>query len=263
MKRWLSTFSGAKYDKPTERIVRYAPKFGVDEVLVYDDKWLEEHPFRQVNRWIFEHPGMPLPGGGHAKRGYGWYSWKPLIILETFERMTTGDVVLFVDADTYPIHDLSVIYQTASDEGAMLFRAQWHAHARWCKADAFVVMGQDSETYRGESVQAGVARFMAFKKGGWKERQFLYEWLTYAVNPLANTFDPSVLGSEREIFEEHRAEQAIFTNLAHRYGYRLYREACDAGEGHPQDRDLYPQLFQQENCTVMGAPAEGSRWRNV
>ncbi len=39
-KRILITFSGAAYDNTTEIIVRDAPRFGVDEVRVYDDLWL-------------------------------------------------------------------------------------------------------------------------------------------------------------------------------------------------------------------------------
>jgi hypothetical protein len=114
--------------------------------------------------------------------------------------------------------------------------------------------------------QAGVARFCAFKKGDYKARQLLWEWLTYAVNPVATTFDESALGPEHREFVEHRTEQAIMTNLCYRYGYPLHREADQSGEGWPDDRDLYPQLFVQvENLTRYAADSngKGSRWRNV
>jgi len=262
MKRWAITFSGAAYDIPTSRMVEATPRCGVDELLVYDDVWLEESDFKQTNKWLWEHPGMRLTDGSYIKRGARcWYAFKPLILLETFKRMSDGDVVLYMDGDTYPIRDLSIVYDIAARDGAMLFSAVWHRNAKWCKRDCFIAMGQDE--YWTKDQQAGVARYCAFKKGPWKPYQFLMEWLTYSVNLTATTFDPSKYGPECPEFEEHRTEQAIMTLLAHKHGYTLYREACQYGEPHYQHRDLYGQLFQVIDSTVMGAPAEGSRWRNV
>jgi hypothetical protein len=131
-------------------------------------------------------------------------------------------------------------------------------------------MGQDEEKYR--QTQAGVARFMVFQKGHWRTTQFLMEWLTYCVNPKSTTFDPSTILPEHEGFIEHRTEQAIMTNLAHKYGIKLWREACDAGQytvadgSHNNDRDYYGQLFQQINPhkeKVTADIGEGSKYRNV
>jgi hypothetical protein len=65
------------------------------------------------------------------------------------------------------------------------------------------------------------------------------------------------------------------TNLAYKYGFKLYREADDSGEPErcgpvegAQDRELYPQLFMQTNPTdyigkrVSFAP-EGSIYANI
>lgn len=252
--RFYVTFSGADYDTTTERIVATAPMYGADKVTIYDDTWLRDHEFYELNSWLWKHHG--------GRKGYGWFAWKPLVILDALDRCAAGDLVLYSDADTFPVADLSPIYNIADRDGAMLFAAIWHQNDHWCKRDCFVVMGQDNEKYYER--QAGVARYMAFKKGPWKPRQFLMEWLTYCVNPLATTFDPCVLGlPERPGFKEHRTEQAIMTLLAHKYGYKLYREACDSGEPHPQDRHLFGQIFQQVNCTHEGTPQTGSRFRNA
>ncbi len=291
MKRWYVTFSGSDYDEPTGvavgewasqewkrgRAAGHSPmRRGEDgrpereeqSILVYDDVWLAQHPFAKLNAWLFEHPGQRMADGSYRKRGVGWYAWKPLVILDALDRADDGDVVLYVDGDTYPIADLSPIYEYTREHGAMLFAAMGHDHRKWCKAACHFVMGQP-EMY-GCSCQAGVARFCAFRKGDYLARQFLAEWLTYAVNPAATTFDASALGSrmlpEHPAFTEHRTEQAIMTNLAYKYGYPLHREADQSGEGHPQDRDLYPQLFVQvENLTryALDSNGKGSRWRNV
>jgi hypothetical protein len=260
-RRIYITFGGEVYDGTTAMIAMLGPKFGADEVWVYDDRWLAEEAkdFRELNRWLWDHP---------HKRGFGWYVWKPYILMHALDRMKDGDVVLFTDADTCPIDDLSVLYETCAREGGiMLFRAGGdtanpYTQGQWCKRDCYVVMGQDEEKYR--KAESGVARFMLFQKGPWRARQFLMEWLTYCVNPRATTFDPSVLGPEAPEFQEHRTEQAILSNLAHKYQVRLHREACDLGNAFPEDKALYPQLFAQLNAWGnKTAPCLGSRFRNV
>jgi len=253
--RTLVTFSGARYDATTRQIVERAPALGAEAVIVYDDRWLVTHPFFVVNRWLWDHP---------HKRGFGWYAWKPLVILQTLAQLPDGDLVLYVDADTVPIASLSVLFDIcAHDGGVMLFASEGHRQVEWCKRDCYIVMGQDDARYY--DVQAGVARFAVFQKGSWLATQILSEWLAYAIHPLATTFDPSVLGPELPGFIEHRAEQAILSNLAHKYGLRLYREACGAGNGSGRDWDRYGQLFTQINddvAHVSSAPT-GSAYANA
>jgi hypothetical protein len=253
--RHLITFSGAAYEETTKLIVGRAQLYGADEVTVYDDRWLLDQDFYQQNAWLWEHP---------HKRGFGWYAWKPFIIWHALSQAKDGDVVLYVDADCVPVAPFGMLFdRCVRDGGIMLFASENHRQQEWCKHDCYVVMGQDEQQFY--DVPAGVARFMLFEKGPWKATQFLMEWLTYCVNPLATTFDSSVLGEECSLFVEHRAEQAIMTNLAHKYGLTLYREACDAGDGIMRDRDLYGQLFQQINGDVAHVSAEplGSRYANA
>ncbi len=253
MTKVLVTFSGAPYADTTRRIVQLAPRYGVDVVRVYDDSWLMKQAFYRQNQWLWQHP---------HKRGFGWYAWKPFVIFDALSKLADGDVVLYIDADTVPVADLSVLFQRCvEDGGMMLFASEGHLQFEWCKHDCYVVMGQ----LRDRSKPAGVARFALFEKGAWRATQFLMEWLTYAVNPTATTFDPSGLGDEVPGFIEHRTEQAIMSNLAHKYGLTLYREADQSGDGSGRDRDLYGQLFQQINDDTAHVTFEplGSAYANV
>jgi hypothetical protein len=257
----LITFSGSAYDETTGFTVERAPRFGADQVLVYDDYWLRNHEFFTLNQWLWHRPDDK----GRLARGFGWFSWKPLIIMDALDRMAEGDVVMFVDGDTYPIADLRVLYdQCRKDGGIMAFMAtgvtQALTNAHWNKRDCMIIMGQDTEEYAQKGT--AVARFMLFQKGSWRVRQFLSEWLAYCLNPIAQTFDASTLGPERDGFKQHRTEQAIYTNLVHKYGLKLYREACGFGAKCDQDWDLYPQLFEQRWTGGKHLPT-GSRYRNV
>jgi hypothetical protein len=261
VKKVYCTFAGAVYDRSVQRIVEDAPRFGADRVLIYDDKWVTEQEFYALNKWLWEsHP---------VKRGFGWWCWKPHIIMDALERSEAGDVVLYTDGDTYPVADLSPLYKIAARDGIMLFEASDWWQRQWCKRDCYIVMGMDDPRYH--ALRAGVGRFMLFKKGPWLVRQFLMEWQTYLLNPHSNNREPSTYAPELPEFRGHRDDQSVLTLLAAKYGIPLYREACQAGDGHPHDRDLYPTVFRQaddwtggkDGALVRTAPCEGSRWRNV
>ena len=254
MTTWLATMGGVDYDDTVGRTMDLAPSRGVDRIRVYDDVWLKTHPFYQVNRWLFE---------AQPQVGFGWHAWKPLIVLDTMRLAAAGDVVGYLDGDTYPTgRDLRPLYETASREGAMLFGCQGQPHRKWCRRDCYLVMGQDEPRYH--DAPHGCARFGFWKKGDWKAEQFLYEWLTYCCNPLANTrtvrepLKPELPGFTGEdcIVSEHRTDQAIYTLLTLKFGYRQYQEAsCGGPEG--------PPYFEQAHVTRGNNPGCGSRWRNV
>lgn len=257
--KYLITFGGEAYDSIIQRIVENAPKYGVDKVLVYDDWWLTQQDFYTLNQWCWQHP---------HKRGFGWYVWKPYVIQHALSQCNAGDVVLYCDSDTQPIANLSPLYdQCIKDGGIMLFAVEGREQVKWCKADTYAVMGQ-LDLMKDAQAMASVARFMLFQKGPWKANQFLQEWLTYCVNPLANTFDKSILMPENAAMVEPRCEQAILTNLAHKYKLELYREADATGTWSNRHKDLYGQLFVQvdidsTNIKTTKPVNNGSKFRNV
>jgi len=183
--------------------------------------------------------------------------------METLKRCEVGDVVLWTDADTYPIADLTPLYDIAERDGIMLFEASAWWNYQWTKRDCFIVMDCDEPKYH--QARHGCARFALFRKGSALAEQFLIERQAYCLNLRANTLEPSVIAPELPGFREHRSDQSILTNLAYKYGIRLYREACQAGDGYQHDRDLFPTVFHQADdwARAITAPVEGSKWRNV
>lgn len=259
MKKVLVTFGGKAYDTTIAQTVRNA--HGVDEVRVYDDRWLMTTGFYQLNKWIFER---------EPKFGFGWCSWKPFIILQEFKRLNTGDIVLYVDADTYPIADLTPLFDIAEREQFCLFN-ELVDNKRFTQRDCFIAMALDGPAAYGAPHSCG--RFQLFRKGTWTVEQFLYEWLTYNLNPLcqfsnmrdADGRGPSRYGDELPEFHRHSAEQSVLTLLAHKFGIKLHRVPCQYGWPAPAgfEADTYPQLFHQEYCMGDRSDLSGSRFRNV
>ncbi len=256
----LITMSGVRYRDTTKIIVEESPKLGADRVLIYDDVWLLAQPDHARDaHHLIHHPRC---------RGISWFSWKPYLILDALKRCP-DDAIFYIDGDTFPVGQrLDVLFETTAREGIMLFRSNgWNRQSVWCKIECFKAMGQSEPKYW--DAPCGVARFMGFTK---KHIPFLEEWYRYCLMLPCQTFDVDPKEVQRPGFREHRTEQAIMTNLAHKYGHRLYREACQAGDATDTeqeridaalDRDLYPRLFTQLYGTSPGDPAQGSIYRNV
>lgn len=273
MKRIYITFGGRQYDETTERIVTDAPKFGADEVRVYDDKWLMTTEFYELNKWLWSYPPMREPGDRRNPHGFGWWCWKPFIMLhalqfaesrELIERGWIGGdsaVILYSDGDTFPIGDLRPLYDIAARDGAMFFEEHGWSQGQCCKADTFAVMGCDRLSI--QIAPHATARFFLVRAGSWKVKQFLMEWQTYCLNPYATTWDRSVLGADQPELIEPRAEQAIMSNLVHKYGYRLWRCPDQWGEAQSADRDLYGTVFRQVGQYDKPKSLEGSRFANI
>jgi hypothetical protein len=253
LKKIYCSFGGSAYDATLRHIVEDAPGFGIDEIRIYDDRWLTTTDFFKLNRWIFDLRSR------QEHRGFGWYCWKPYLILLEMERAQPGDIVLWSDGDCFPIADLKFLFDRCrTDDGIMLFAAEGWTQGQSTKRSCMRAMACDTYDYR--HAQHATARFALFEAGNWRAKQFLMEWLAYCLNPACVGLEPGA--DEYPEYREHRSDQSILTNLAHRYGLNLYREADEFGDGTQRDRDLYGTLFRQIYRSGIDS-LNGSKWRNV
>lgn len=273
--RHYVTFSGARYDYTTQRIVEDAPKYGVDNVIVYDDFWLRECRPEYWSRveWFRNQRHKDEAG----PRGVDWFIFKSYVMLDALRRIEPGDVFLFTDSDTFPVTNLGYLYDTCvADGGVMLFGARGCLIREWTKRDVMLLMGCDGPKYLDEWQTVG--RFMLYRKPTgtgveFDSERFLLDWLAYTANPFVNTFEPSVLGPDQPELRQSRAEQSVLSNLRIRYGLPIYREACEFGcwEGKADlahERDLPHQFFSQDGrhsyrTGYAGDESEGSAFRSV
>lgn len=267
-KRILITFGGTAYDRTTDLTVHNAPHMGADEVRVYDDAWLMQTAFYRDNLWLFQR---------EPRYGFGWCSWKPYIILDAFSKSAPGDLILYVDADTYPINNLSPIFDFAQRDGIVLFEAQGCDNRRFTQRECFQAMKCDEEKYY--SARHACGRFQCFQNRPLNEA-FLKLWMAWSLCPDCQFSDTMEMkraldrgdggnraGIQLPEFFRHSAEQSVLTLLAKKWDIPLHREACQfgwppgAGCGLPEDS--YPQLFVQEGTTLDKRDVSGSRYRNV
>lgn len=262
MKKVLMTFSGAAYDATTELMVRDGQKFGADEIVVMDDRWLMGTRFYRDHIYMWEHPGHK-----GQRWGFGWYCWKSYAILHVMQHYPAGTVICYLDADTFPIADFSMLFDACVREhGFFCFAAEGCRDRQWVKRDVWeAVYPQSRLEATGAAIdldsQHATARFMLFEKGKNGVKMFLEEWQDLCTTKWLATRDPSISGPEFPGFEENRGDQSIFSLLTHRYGIPLHREADGFGEGSQRDRELYGQIFQQIYCQGNRADLSGSAYR--
>lgn len=260
-RRIYITFGGASYDAGHKRQYEKATVYGADEFRVYDDRWLMNSPFYDQNSWIFEREE-----DGHTF-GFGWCSWKPFIIMQEMKRLSSGDVVLYTDADTFPIARMDRLFEIAEDDEIVLFEEQGCLNRVYTRNDSRFAMGMERMGQDCDRIQA-CGRFQLFRKGSWMVEQFLMEWLTYSLNPLCQFRSPGMLILNSPDFVRHSAEQSVLSNLAEKYWIDLHRTPDQNGwppapdHGVPSD-DAYPQVFQQIFCEGDRSDLSGSKYCNV
>ena len=263
-KRILITFGGRAYDAQVAKqctALRCSP-YEYSEIIthfVYDDAWLITTPFYALNRWIFER---------QPQHGFGFCSWKPFIIQHALHNFASqGDVVMYLDGDTYPIADISCLFEYAERQGVMLFEEQGCVNKTWIKEECFRTMGVAPGWMLPRDAMHACGRFQLFRKGDYRNDQFLAEWQTYSLNPRCTFHGGSISGDPDDpSFIRNSCEQSVLSLLAYMYNIPLHRTPDQNGwpvsDGYKPE-DAYPRLFVQDGARGNVGDLSGSRYRNV
>lgn len=160
-RRICIVFSGGMYHFTTGQIVANAQRCGASEApWIFDDYWLKHYrpEFIRKHQDLFQ----KTDDRGNLK-GHGWFVWKSYTLIDALTRCNDGDCVLYIDADTIPISDMTPLYETIDKEGMMFFKSVGHVQRMWCKRQCMHLMGVDSDEFRNK--EHACARFVGVKKG--------------------------------------------------------------------------------------------------
>lgn len=262
MKRVIATFSGRAYDPTTKLTVERAPVMGADQVMVFDDKWLIGTGYTTVNKWLFDATSRIQDEPTVYKHGFGWCSWKAFVILSAWDRVQDGDVVMYLDGDTFPVAPFGQLFDACDRAGGVFIFEEVASNLRFTKAECMLVMGLPIE----DGTHA-CGRFSLWQKGSFLARQILAEWWAYSINPYCTLWGRSTLVKDPPEYYRNSTEQSVLTNLAHKYNIPLHRTPDQFGAPQPgvpcKDLDLYPQVFEQKWCAGDRTDLSGSSYRNL
>ena len=215
---WFLSFAntslGGRIRNPSVRIRKQAEAMGVfgDRIRVWNENDLDgEFLDKMKDRLIL------------GSRGYGYWCWKPQIVLQLLREMKDGDVLLYADAGCHLNPNgrkrLSEYFGLAKEYGIVAFQARTMENpprhflldGEWCKGDLLDYFGVRNDVAVIHSGQFGGGIFLVQKEETTKRffeefRHVFYD--NFALCDDSPSHTPNLSG-----FVENRHDQAVFSLL--------------------------------------------------
>ena len=157
-----------------------------------------------------------------VEQGFGYWVWKPLILMHALRRIPYGEVALYVDAGCH-LHTSSasrarlIDYRDiAHTQDVFLMHLHGFPEVEWTKASTFDELplkpAQRSESQR-------LATAFAVRNSA-RGREFLLEWFRLmSRNEFALVRDDAMLPHEYSLgLKQHRHDQSVLSVLSKRWG---------------------------------------------
>ena len=217
MKKHFVTFASSDLERTLLRVKLQATESGMfDHIHCFTEHMLTPEFYQQFARHL-----------RLGTRGFGYWCWKPQILLQTIQKAEEGDLILYCDAgceiNAGGSETLEAYFNDAekSDDGFAVFQLEaLHSdpdqfiEERWTKEDLFVHFGvSPSDPIRtSNQIVSGVFLFRVGKETS----ELIGEWLkTYYTDFDLATDKPSKIKNLGK-FSEHRHDQSIFSLLIKR-----------------------------------------------
>ncbi|NIK69238.1 hypothetical protein FHT67_002675 [Paenibacillus sp. BK720] len=196
----FNSFTGrliAKFDK----VIEYTP-FDIDE------------DFKKTNQQIFD-----------IKRGNGLWLWKPYLIKKTLLELNDGDVLFYCDSGSFFIRNINHI-EKCLDNSDIWVSGLPLIEKQYTKLDTFVLMDCMNEEYMNSNQASGT--FIMLRKSK-KSMEFVNQWLNYCCDIRILGPQKSSLGTDSELFIQHREDQSVLSLLLKKYRIQRHLDPSQYG----------------------------------
>jgi hypothetical protein len=221
MKKYFITFASSDLEKTLSRIKKEATTLNFyDYILTYSEKDLDSNFKIIFNEYL-----------KFGTRGFGYWSWKPQIILQTLNKMEEGDILQYTDAGCHlninGLGRLNEYFEITknSKSGILAFQAKTPeppltydgremldcVEYKWVKGDLldyFDVRSKDT-ILKTQTITATII----FIRKTWKSIKLINEWLDVIKYDFRLIDDKKSISKNLDGFIEHRHDQAIFSIL--------------------------------------------------
>lgn len=220
MKKIFLTFADRRMSRALNRVQSQADAMGVYDLIILANEHTLDLSFR-------EHFSKYLKSG---TRGFGYWTWKAQIILQTLRQMNDGDLLQYTDAGCHlnprgrkRLDEYFIMTQN-SKSGILAFQAKpptFHdekielldlRESRWCKGDLCDALAVRSNPSIMETQQIGSG--IIFIKKCHTSINIISSWLDVYKNDLNLINDSESKTENPPGFVEHRHDQSIFSILA-------------------------------------------------
>lgn len=162
-----------------------------------------------------------------AKRGGGYWLWKPYIVRAALKKLKEGEVLVYCDSGGFFIKPVVTLYDSLIKSGQSIMGFELPViEEQWTKGELFEAMECDREFYR-RSNQIMSTLFM-IKKDDTAIR-FIEDYYKYCCEKI-NITDENIIGyHQSNKFIEHRHDQSIFSLLYKKYGFKPFKDPTQRG----------------------------------
>jgi hypothetical protein len=214
-KKYFCTFADSKMYRSLNRIKKQAENMHIyDRIIVYN-----EH---NLNEDFCNHFKDKLK----PSRGFGYWVWKPQIILQTLEKMEDGDILQYTDAgchlnkkgikrlhEYFTLADLSetgiLAFQSKAPDDKNLEKSFELLEKHWTKGDLFDYFDvrNNEKIYNSEQV-GGTVLFIKKTNGSLR---IIQKWLQVYYDDFSLADDTPSKSPNFTGFIENRHDQSIFS----------------------------------------------------
>ena len=182
-----------------------------DRIYVFDDLTASG----KLKNFLIKHFWI-LP-----ERGFGFWAWKPYLLLEVFDQCNEGDIILYADAgcqiSKFGSEKLYSNVSTCQKYGALFFDMPVYIEKDWTKKRLFEHMQVLDKPSILDTPQIQATYF--YIKVNEFNKKIILEWANNAVEDnFCYINDQDSMGVSGANYHEHRHDQSILSILVKKYG---------------------------------------------
>ena len=203
---YFLSFADRRLQKSLKRIKKQAKEIGVfDKIYCWDERNLDKSFWKKWGNFC------------RTNRGFGFWIYKPQMVLQVFEEMQDGDILQYCDAGCH-IHKCGKMRQLQyfdmleqSESGIIAFDQEGCIEKEWTKGDLFDYFSVRLNSDITESnIYCGGIFIMRKCK---KSIDFVNKWISVWYNNIRLLDDSPSISPNFEDFKEHRHDQSVFSIL--------------------------------------------------
>lgn len=217
MKKYFCTFADSRMGKSLKRVKSQVKESGYfDEIYINNEEDLD-NDFKELFK-------DKLVKGS---RGYGYWAWKPQIVLQTLKNMEEGNLLLYMDAGCHfnknGLERLNYYFKRvkSSKNGLLVFQEATESDNKnlivnysikekiYTKSDLFNYFGvRDDKNFYDTGQIAATAFFIKKCK---ESEKIIKSWLMIFENNFSLADNTESVSPNFDGFIEHRHDQSIFS----------------------------------------------------
>ena len=237
-------YANKDFQKAQKLNLKTALKWGADKVIGYTPEDIDDEFFVR-NKDILS-----------AKKGNGYYLWKPYFLNKAYQELSEGDYLIYTDAGSIFINKIQYLIDCMEKEKIELMAFSLPSdmlEKKYTKRDSFILM--DCDTDEIVNTPQTIGGYVLLKKSN-RVESFLKEDLLFAQDARIITDSPNVMGKENyPEWITHRHDQSVFSLMCKKYGIKRFRDPSQYGiigkfSDDVMEMSDYPQIIESHRMNV-------------